>query len=296
MAEVKPKIAFIVGALNTSSALYNICSHICDNLQRSEGKVLLRPSLEVDDKRRLEREFDAVVYESPYAAVDVRRRVGKINLPTITFFHLIESPNMAAHNKASLDEVPPSLVLVTEDSKGKLMEEWGWKWVNVPFSFSTKRFQYLPPYPLNFTIGYMGVDHGYKHYDRVDAIAKELNIPVVGSRRPHHIDGPHAGRELEFFESISCYVVAADDESGPLPPIEALCCGRPVVTNPIGQIQYEVQRSGAGVVVKDNSPLALKSGVDLIRRNFGEYSYKARSFKLRDTSSQYEDAILTCLG
>lgn len=288
---MKPKILFHVPAKNTSSALFNVFDHVCNNLKLSSGRVL---TLHRYEKAMLEfNDYDMVVHPSPGDMGTWHGLVGNGYFKHVCLFHGFESKHCKTSNLDIIKTLSPALTITTALPYNDAVMETGNKSVVIPFSFNTSRFSTLP-YPKEFTIGYMGIDSKMKQFEWVDQIGSELGIPVIGARRTNHVGGEYEGKELEFYKQISCYVMSSWDESGPLPPIEALLCGRPIVATNVGMMPYVFERGAGGVLTTINYD-KLKSGVEHVRNNFKACSTLASKFKLPDTSGEYEKAILGVL-
>jgi D-inositol-3-phosphate glycosyltransferase len=71
-----------------------------------------------------------------------------------------------------------------------------------------------------------------------------------------------------YYSSADVLVMASHYESFGLVGLEALACGRPVVSTPVGAMDSLIQQSQAGYVVSDTLPRSLAKGIQSIIRNF----------------------------
>jgi D-inositol-3-phosphate glycosyltransferase len=103
-----------------------------------------------------------------------------------------------------------------------------------------------------------------------------------------------------YYSAADVLVMASHYESFGLVGLEALACGRPVVSTPVGAMESLIARSQAGYVVKDALPLSLAKGIqsiinnsalpqaDTIRDSVLEYSWSNVSAAIL---KEYETAI-----
>jgi len=279
------KALFINSELDSGNALYNIMHFIAtQSTQLDVTHFRMRDDkfpYNIDD-------FDVVLYESPHAGPTFENKFGVRPKKRVTFFHIVESGRHYDIHKAYLDASPPDKVLVTDQRKYDIVKSMGYDPVIVPFTFNPLRFKHLP-YPTRFTIGYMGANYAHKRFDAVDRIGHICDIPVVGSRRVDSNHGDFVGNEIEFYRQISCYVCTSWDESGPLPPIEALLCGRPIVATDVGMMPY-LASLNKGVIVTNFYGIS-KAVLD-VKYKFDKYAEEARKFVLPDTTADYERVLL----
>jgi len=162
----------------------------------------------------------------------------------------------------------------------------------IPHAFDYSRFPVLP-YPETFSLGILGTDYPYKRFDVVREVAEDLNIPLIdGARKdplesasPSWIDDP-----LEFYGQVSCYVVSTFLDTGPLPPQEALCCGRPVISTYTGLMPNIVIQGDNGGFF-DGTHEDLTRAVVEARDNYQTLAQGARATVLPDVETaarQYE--------
>lgn len=280
------KVAFLANALDSSAALYNVMSHLATSFKELECDVRLRSDVGILNSALCP--YKVLVYDSAWGAANtVAQLRNRHKFKHVVFHHIHESAAQLERKRQYLKYVNPSLVLVTFDEMADVVHGWGFNCEVVPFSFDIARFKHLD-YPATFTVGYMGADMTHKGFDVVDEVARELGIPCVGARRVSHEGGEWAGREMDFYSQISCYVAMPTHESGPLPPIEAQLCGRPCVMTPVGMMPYMFKHGAGGLLVNKHG---LHDAVCDVRDDFERHAERARAFTLPDTSAQYEAAI-----
>ena len=88
-----------------------------------------------------------------------------------------------------------------------------------------------------------------------------------------------------YYSSADVLVISSHYESFGLVGLEALACGRPVVSTPVGAMESLIQLSQAGQIVSDTQPRSLAKGIesiitnhrlpqaDAIRKSVLEYSW-----------------------
>jgi len=149
----------------------------------------------------------------------------------------------------------------------------------IPYAFDHTNFSTLP-YPEEFTVGILGGDYESKRYHIVKQACDIANIPLKQFIRESSEDDSKDFKPqddiTDFYRSISCYAVASFDEGGPLPPQEALLCGRPVVTTRVGMMNQLIT-SGVNGEVYDGSPSDLARCLVQIKEEFPWYAMNART-------------------
>ena len=70
-----------------------------------------------------------------------------------------------------------------------------------------------------------------------------------------------------YYSSADVLVMASHYESFGLVGLEALACGRPVVSTPVGAMESLIRQSQAGRIVSDTSPRSLADGIQSIITN-----------------------------
>lgn len=148
----------------------------------------------------------------------------------------------------------------------------------IPYTFDWSPFPLLP-LPEEFTVGYLGCDYNTKRFDMIERAAAIAGVPCKGIGRKTLNEEenfiPQAAI-TDFYRSISCYVVASYNDGGPLPPQEALLCGRPVATTHVGMMDLIVSERKTGYF-HDGSPrgvaeaiLKVKVGIEHMREDIEE--------------------------
>ena len=95
-----------------------------------------------------------------------------------------------------------------------------------------------------------------------------------------------------YYSSADVLVMASHYESFGLVGLEALACGRPVVSTPVGAMESLIQQSHAGYVVGDTLPRSLARGIQSVITNSTPPADQIRKSVLAYSWSNVATAIL----
>ena len=95
-----------------------------------------------------------------------------------------------------------------------------------------------------------------------------------------------------YYSSADVLVMASHYESFGLVGLEALACGRPVVSTPVGAMESLIKQSQAGQVVSDTLPRSLAKGIQSIITNSTPPADEIRKSVLEYSWSNVAAAIL----
>lgn len=141
----------------------------------------------------------------------------------------------------------------------KIMDGLGWvapPRMLIEDGVDTELFTPLP-YPEQFTVGWCGNSAAsgkcvgdptsdLKGLGVIREACAKAGVPLLV--HDVAVDAPIPHEEMPaWYAKISCYVCASEAEGTPNPPLEALACGRPVITTPVG-IMPKVIKSGMGFI------------------------------------------------
>lgn len=148
------------------------------------------------------------------------------------------------------------------------------------------------PYPEEFSVGYLGGDSLFKGFGSIEAAARLLNIPCSG----HNSDNGWISKAeiRELYKRMSVYAVASFEDGGPIPPIEALSHGRPVITTYVGSMPEYVEHGENGLFY-DGSVEGLCMALEEVRANWAHYRdrvkqlWKQRPPAAMGTAKRYVD-------
>ena len=126
---------------------------------------------------------------------------------------------------------------------------------------------FLPlPRPESFVVGWCGnqaaVQDDHKGVRLIEAAAERVGVPLVVQDFASWI--PQASMGEAFYRQISCYVCASESEGTPNPVLEALACGRPVITTRVG-ITDQVVRHGENGLFVERTASALAEAIAEVR-------------------------------
>lgn len=194
----------------------------------------------------------------------VGRAVG-VTVPGIKSATIHHITNGYEHNyNMMLQASTPELIFALDDFGVRQLGRMGYTNVRrVRQAVLKDKWQPLPT-PAVFTIGWLGGDTAFKRVEVVEAAAKVLGIPCIS-----HNSSPWWPDEdiVDFYKSISCYVVASFEDGGPLPAQEALLCGRPVVTTRVGNMPDVIVHEVNGLFY-DGSVDELVKALDRVRTEY----------------------------
>jgi glycosyltransferase involved in cell wall biosynthesis len=147
-----------------------------------------------------------------------------------------------------------------------------------------------------------GMDILIKAMRIVNSKKKNIHLVFYGLEEPKNIPGknwswvssPSDKDLVNLYNSVDMLVCPSLFESFPLPPIEAMACGTPVVVTDAGTTDYAIDRKNAIVVPKGDIK-ALADGIFLLandknlRKKFGEAGVKtAKEFSLENSIKEIE--------
>lgn len=96
------------------------------------------------------------------------------------------------------------------------------------------------------TVGLLGMRWSLKRHEAIKAAAAIAGVNVVDcTRDPADVSIPTLHLD-DFYDGIGCYVNAAYCDAGPLPALDALARGIPVVTTPEGSVPMYLQNGVNG--------------------------------------------------
>ena len=132
--------------------------------------------------------------------------------------------------------------------------------------------------PTEFTVGWIGRAHWRKRLDWLFEIAsalpqvrfvlagKELDQTAVALGCAYFSRGDHGIEDLPaVYHGIDCLLITSGTEAGPLTLFEALACGVPVVSTPVGWAPHFAAKAPEIVRLGD-SPEALIEGLLQVRQ------------------------------
>lgn len=139
---------------------------------------------------------------------------------------------------------------------------------NVTYIPMTLDLEYDPlPYPDEFTVGYLGGDAQFKRYDVIRKAAESVGIRCVG----HESEPWLSDADIRaLYTSMSAYVVASYEDGGPIPPLEALMHGRPVITTYVGNMPNYVV-DGYNGIYHDGTVRGLAAAMLEMRSGYDAY-------------------------
>lgn len=189
-------------------------------------------------------------------------------------------------------------IVVHNPKAVKLLAEKGWvKNVSqIPLAIDPHQWEYSDVEPIawelaegnlkKFTVGYAGRVVEWKRLDLIAEAVKDMpdvQINIMGKvENPSYFAKINQKQiktqflnvkddeRIAFYRSLNCFVMASDDdgrESGPLPLLEAMACGVPVITTTTG-IAAEIAEDGVNcLVVPHNDAGAIKNAIARLKED-----------------------------
>lgn len=200
--------------------------------------------------------------------------------PSVLTVHHIPLCAMGAYH-AALDTEPDvvhSPDPYTLRQMGQMGFTGGW---HIPQYLDGKSCRPLA-YPKKFTVGAFGGDTAQKRLKWIEGVCRDEEVPC----RIHESSKRWAKDEeiLELFSNISCYVVASFDDAGPVPALEALMHGRPVITTRVGQLDYWYPRCAdqklTDVYFYDGSKRGLCQALNALQERFAFNFFRPQTVAL----------------
>lgn len=301
-------ICYIANAPDSGAALYNTFKEVNDNISL-EGQVFDRNALcnmSLSELRNTLKPFDVLVFDSPYCMNLILNAFTFLSHSKkfITWWHINDTEEARQQKQKWIVKWQPDQVWVTDSQMADEVLDLGESAAItlrpriLPLLIDKGRFK-KGPAPKNFTVGYLGIDKPHKRWGAIHQAVAQCNtvsanvrpfIDVLASTRSSHEGGEYVGREQEFYDAISVYVAPSAHESGPLPPIEALQCGKPVVVTPVGMMPMMADRTKACVLTEYDLS-TLENDILKIQNNYETYYTEAQAFDFVVDYTIYEDAL-----
>jgi len=163
----------------------------------------------------------------------------------------------------------------------------------IPYAFDHSRFHKMP-FPEEFAVGYLGCDSSGKRFHIIEEACKLAGVKCVGMDRNtrNEEEGYKPDEDiLNFYSQISCYVVAGFNDGGPLPPQEALLCGRPVISTRVGMMPMVIKDHINGLFF-DGSATELAEQLKFMKFNFNAFKHGVANYtilpQVEATAREYE--------
>ena len=169
------------------------------------------------------------------------------------------------------------------------------------------------PLPVEFKVGWAGNAQRFaptltEDHKGVHCIKEACKIANVKLRYLDASSGdPWEQWEMpKFYDGISVYLCASLSEGTPNPVLEAMSCGRPVISTPVGVVPEVITAGRNGLIVK-RDPREMASAIETLRRTFlqgglAQMGRNARdaivsgNWSWDDRVEPWKEALKICLG
>ena len=128
---------------------------------------------------------------------------------------------------------------------------------------------YRLPKPKEMTLGCIGADaDGFKRHKMIKEAAKQLKIPFIEYDSSYELVDKQG--VINLYEQMAIFVNAIFGACGPVPPQEALLCGRPVVSTRIDTMVSVIQEGINGEFFDGSMPDLVKK-VEIVFNQYDKY-------------------------
>lgn len=154
----------------------------------------------------------------------------------------------------------------------------------IPYAFDHEGFELMDP-PKEFSIGYIGCDSEAKRFNVIEEAASMAGVKSVGIDRAtknEEEDFLDQSKVLDMYQDMSVYVSAGWNDGGPLPPQEALLCGRPVISTYVGMMPQVIKPYENGLFF-DGTVKDLVKQIGFVQDNYETFREGAMNTELPTT-------------
>jgi glycosyltransferase involved in cell wall biosynthesis len=110
--------------------------------------------------------------------------------------------------------------------------------------------------------------------------ADTLQHLAMDASRIHYLSFIDRGRMPDFYNALDSYLATARVEGGPVPVIEAMSCGIPIISTPVGMVPDFIRNNVNGIIVAHEdipgtiAAIRRLSADERLRRQIGEQARK----------------------
>ena len=273
------KIAF----LNTwrGGAVYNITKPIVDELNKRddvEAEIILMREV------NLMPAFDRTFGEYDLVHFSYFDNIGyfiqDIEVPFTCGVHHLPHKSLE-WNAGRLNSWSPRHIVVSESFSARQLGQLGiYNTSIIPYVIDWRRYPIMP-LPQEFTAGYLGCDYNLKRFKTIEQACDIANVKCEGiGRETLNEEEGYLDDDVisNLYKDMSCYVVASFDDGGPLPPQEALLCGRPVVSTRVGMMPQILKEGNIGVF-HNGSASDMARAIIVVQHRLDEMCYRIKNLR-----------------
>lgn len=122
----------------------------------------------------------------------------------------------------------------------------------VPNGVDEEMFQPFVPIPEhrdNIIVGHIAKENPWKgHNDFVKPAIKKAKASHFFHHVNHQNKVPHE-QMVDMYQQFDCFIVASVEDGTPCPALESAACGRPIISNPIGNMPEFIQDGWNGFLL-----------------------------------------------
>jgi glycosyltransferase involved in cell wall biosynthesis len=139
------------------------------------------------------------------------------------------------------------------------LEKYDFKPFYVPNGVEEKLFKIkvpIPPVRDNLIVGHVGKHCGSGtdakgHARFIEPACKAAGVTYLGHYNNYKNRFPHE-KMVDFYQQIDCFIVSSETDGTPNGALEAAACGRPVISNKIGNMPEFIKNDYNGFLVERN--------------------------------------------
>lgn len=259
---MRPKVCFV--QTWGGGAIYNVMRPVYEGLKERGWRVgweQIRDGVEVGDK------YDLVHFNYWRNMPPLEERlVEGLEVPVTISVHHIHPQHMLEAAEFIRAGEPVGIHTADPHCMRQLQQHSHHHVTTIPYTFDWAPYKVVEM-PEEFTAGYLGCDYNTKRFEAIRAGCQLAGVKCVGIGRETLNEEenflPHQ-EIIDLYKRMSCYVVASYNDGGPLPPQEAMLCGRPVATTHVGMMPLVVKEGVTGVF-HDGTPKGIAGALQRIK-------------------------------
>ena len=137
-------------------------------------------------------------------------------------------------------------------------------------------FTYLQKYFPSLILDIIGDGDSFSELSRI--------ISKMNFKNKINLLGKKSHSELpSYYSSCDVFISASTAEANPLPPLEAMACGKPILLSQIPAHKEIIENSNGGLLFDPNNPHDIVKKLESIHRDYGNFSKNGLNFTSNNT-------------